>query len=92
MLAIDSADVGVVKNNHPTCCIFSHWLRTPPQDGSESYGGELAFITSLPSHSLQVYWLPVVNVLSPAVGAVLMSISTIVVALYSMTLKLEIKQ
>ena len=38
-VAIDSADVVLVKVIHQTFCTFSHWQKHYPQDGSEPLVG-----------------------------------------------------
>lgn len=87
-VAIDSADVVLVKNNPSDMLhFFSLAKNTTRKMVQNLWWGAGYNIIAIPLAAGVL--APVGIVLSPAVGAVLMSISTIVVALNSMTLKLE---
>ncbi|MCE5179257.1 MAG: copper-translocating P-type ATPase [Porphyromonadaceae bacterium] len=87
-VAIDSADVVLVKNNPSDMLhFFSLAKNTTRKMVQNLWWGAGYNIIAIPLAAGVL--APVGVVLSPAVGAVLMSISTIVVALNSMTLKLE---
>jgi Cu2+-exporting ATPase len=87
-VAIDSADVVLVKNNPSDMLhFFSLAKNTTRKMVQNLWWGAGYNIIAIPLAAGVL--APVGIVLSPAVGAVLMSISTIVVALNSMTLRLE---
>ncbi|OFX53845.1 MAG: copper-translocating P-type ATPase [Bacteroidetes bacterium GWD2_45_23] len=87
-VAIDSADVVLVKSNPSDILhFFSLAKNTTRKMVQNLWWGAGYNIIAIPLAAGVL--APVGIVLSPAVGAVLMSISTIVVALNSMTLKLE---
>lgn len=87
-VAIDSADVVLVKSNPSDILhFFSLAKNTTRKMVQNLWWGAGYNIIAIPLAAGVL--APVGIVLSPAVGAVLMSISTIVVALNSMTLKLS---
>ncbi len=87
-VAIDSADVVLVKSNPSDILhFFSLAKNTTRKMVQNLWWGAGYNIIAIPLAAGVL--APVGIILSPAVGAVLMSISTIVVALNSMTLKLK---